>query len=87
MSVNDLIASAVGTSIAEVITLPICTLKTNYQTNLNHKNLIECAKHLYKVNGIQIFYRASFSAIGSQIVSMSTKYTFYNLIRDYRQTQ
>jgi len=85
--INDLFASAVGTSIAELVTLPICIIKTNYQTNLSHKSIIECTKSVYHQHGLRIFYTSSYSAIFSQVVSTSTKYTFYHNIKHYRQTK
>jgi len=86
MSYKDLTASAIGTSIAEFITLPICTIKTNYQTNLQYKSIVDVAKEIYSMRGLYGFYSASFAAVGLQIISTSTKYSFYNYFRDYRVT-
>jgi|688.fasta_scaffold633152_2 hypothetical protein len=87
MSITDLIASSIGTSIAEIITLPTCTIKTNYQTNLNYKSIIDVTKDIYKQRGVYGFYNASAIATLSQIVSTSTKFTSYNYIKNYRQTK
>lgn len=83
----DLLYSSIGTSVAEVLTLPICTIKTNYQTNLNYKSIIDVTKDIYKSKGIYGFYNASLSAITAQVVSTSTKFTTYNYIKKFRNTQ
>lgn len=82
----DLISSVIGVSVAEIFTLPICTIRTNYQTDLNHRNIFSCTKSLYDQHGLKIFYKASASAMASQIISLSTKYTFYHMIKNYRKT-
>lgn len=78
---NDFIYSASATAFAEIVTLPICTLKTNYQ-NSNSTSIINSAKTMFKENGLRIFYKASLPAIGSQIVSTSSKYVFYRYLED-----
>lgn len=85
-SVLDLCASAIGTCVAELITLPICTIKTNYQTNLQYKSIIDVGKDIMRTRGLYGFYSASMAATVLQIVSTSTKFTFYNYFRDYRVT-
>ena len=73
------IASTSATCLAEIATLPICTLKTNYQ-NSGSSSIIETFKSILNKNGIKGFYRASGWAISSQILSTSTKYVFYRKI-------
>lgn len=87
MNIHDLFASSIGTGLAEIITLPICTIKTNYQTNLNYNSLNHVIKDIYQTRGVIGFYNASYSAILSQIVATSTKFTFYNSVKNYRNTQ
>lgn len=87
MSYIDLLASCVGTVFAEIITLPICTAKTNYQTNLQYKSMFDVYKNIFKTRGFYGFYSASLPAICSQVVSTSSKFTFYNYIKNYRNTQ
>jgi intracellular septation protein A len=70
-----MINSAVGTGVAELATLPICIVKTNYQNSKG--TLREVIARLYAQGGIRAFYRASTPAIFSQIISTSSKYTFY----------
>lgn len=84
---KDIIASSIGTGIAEIITLPICTIKTNYQADLKSKNIISITKSIYKKRGLKGFYTASIPSVTSQIISMSTKYTFYHLLKKIRKTE
>jgi hypothetical protein len=73
------ITSAIGTCIAEVATLPICTLKTNYQT-VNGTTIGGTFRHIWSNYGIKGFYNSSGWAISSQILSTATKYTLYREI-------
>ena len=84
---NNFIASSIGTAFAEIITLPICTVKTNYQVNLHYKSIFDVIKDIYKKNGFIGFYNASLSAVSSQIISTSVKFTFYDYIKKYRGTK
>ena len=70
-----MINSAAATGVAELATLPICIVKTNYQNSKG--TMREVIARLYEQGGIRAFYRASAPAIFSQIISTSTKYTFY----------
>lgn len=79
-------ASALGTLVAEISTLPICTVKTIYQNNpnLTTKSTI---LNIYNMNGIRGFFSASIPAITSQVVSTSSKYTIYEMIKKHRKTE
>jgi hypothetical protein len=82
---NNLIPSIIGTLTAEILTIPICTVKTVYQNNLTLS--IRDTIHLIKKNSGYIgFIQASTPAIIGQIVSTSTKYSFYNYLKNIRQT-
>ncbi len=82
-----LIANSTGVIIAELSTLPICTLKTIYQTQNKNLSIIETSKMIYNTRGINGFYNATYSALASQTISSVSKYTFYNLIKKSRKTQ
>ena len=82
MEFDKLISNTIAVIIAEIITLPICTIKTNFQTN-NHKSIYYTFNDLYNNKG---FYDAKFSAIASQTISTSSKFFFYNIIKNYRNT-
>ncbi len=71
-----LVNSAIATGIAELITLPICTIKTNHQ-NTNQQQVRSTINQMYKKGGIKIFYSASVSATLSQMLSTSSKYFLY----------
>lgn len=87
MSYIDFISSAIGTAIAEIITLPIYTVKTRYQTNLDHKSIIHTYKEIMNTYGIKGFYNSVGYALFSQMVSISTKFAFYSYIKQNRGTQ
>lgn len=72
----DFINSAIATTLAEFITLPICTTKTNFQ-NGKHKNIKEAFIDIYKTRGMKGFYSASLPSVGGQVLSTALKYTIY----------
>ena len=82
---NYILSNTIGVIIAEIATLPICTVKTNYQTQ--NVPLPQIVRSIYSIHGIKGFYTASASAIASQTVSTVSKYSFYQLLRDYRKTE
>jgi hypothetical protein len=82
---NSIIPNALGVATAEIITLPVCTVKTNFQTN-NHNSIKYTINQIYKNHGIRGFFEAKFSALASQTISTTSKYYFYNLIKKYRKT-
>ena len=73
---SDLFSSATATLVAEVATLPICTLKTVYQTR-GHETILGSFRSIYIPQGLKGFYMASPAAILAQVVSTSAKYTLY----------
>lgn len=79
-----LLSSSIAVSVAEFITLPICTIKTVYQTS--NMSIPNTAKFIYNRSGYYGFIQASMPAFLGQIVSTSTKYSFYKTIKNYRQT-
>jgi hypothetical protein len=78
---KNLFYSASATGIAEIITLPVCTLKTNFQ-NSSSTSIVETVKNIYTKEGVKAFYKASFPAITSQMFSTSTKYVMYKYLDD-----
>jgi len=85
---NILFSNTIGVTAAELITLPICTIKTIYQTQ-HEKNLSisDTIKKIYRDRGIKGFYDAKYTAILSQTISTVSKFGFYHIIKDYRKTQ
>nr|QYA18776.1 mitochondrial aspartate/glutamate carrier protein Aralar/Citrin [Clandestinovirus] len=77
----NLLHSAIATTIAEFATLPICTVKTNYQ-NTSGITIGGTIRKIYKQDGIVGFYRASLPTIGSQVVSTSSKFMLYRMLED-----
>lgn len=83
-TLNNILHSAIGTLVAEIVTLPICTLKTVYQNNPTF-NILDTYKHIYNTNhSYRGFFQASSPAIISQIVSTSSKYSAYEFIKNIR---
>lgn len=83
---DNIIPSVVGTLTAEILTLPICTIKTVYQNNKS-LTINQTIKLIIKNSGYRGFIQASHPAILSQIISTSTKYSFYSLIKEKRKTK
>jgi hypothetical protein len=81
-----LIANGTGVLIAEIITLPICTVKTIYQTQNPNLSIKQTINTIYGTRGITGFYNATYSALAAQTISSVSKYTFYNLIKNHRKT-
>ena len=80
---HNIIYSSTATAIAELLTLPICTVKTNFQniTDMKFKpSLTFVTKDIYYRGGVKAFYAASFPAIAGQIVSTTSKYTLYRYL-------
>jgi hypothetical protein len=72
--------------IAEIATLPICTVKTNYQNNINY-NVKTTIKNIYNIDGVSGFFKASSPAIISQVLSTSIKFSLYEKIKKNRKTE
>lgn len=68
--------AALGSLFAECITLPICTIKTNYQ-NTSSNSITDTTKKIYNSLGYKGFYRASLPALLSQTCGSSMKYSLY----------
>ena len=85
MEKSYLINSMIGASIAEIITLPLCTIKTNHQVE-NNKYLRDTIQKIYKKYKFFGFYQASIPAIVSQVVSTATKFSFYKYLSQIRNT-
>lgn len=82
---KNLFTSIVSSGVSEFLTLPVYTIKTNYQnTNSTITNTI---KQIYNHGGILSFYRAPFPTIGGQVVSISSKYMFYRYIEELNITK
>ena len=82
----NIMSSCVGTLVAEIVTLPICTIKTIYQNN-NLLTIKSTVNSIIKEHGIKGFFIASKSAIITQILSTSSKFTIYEKIKNLRQTE
>ena len=67
---KNIIYSSSATAVAEFLTLPICTIKTNFQNIHDMRvkpSILGVVKDIYRRGGIKPFYAASLPAIGGQI--------------------
>ena len=86
---NNLVASAGGTLCAELITLPICSTKTVYQTQkchtiVNFRNMHDpnsAVGYILSRQGIRGFYNASVPAVVAQVFSTSSKFALYQALQ------
>jgi hypothetical protein len=77
---NNIINSSIATACAEILTMPICTIKTNYQNVYNMKDnpsILNISKYIYNRGCIKSFYAASLPSISGQVFSTMSKYTLY----------
>lgn len=82
-TIRNLGNSVIAATCAELITLPICALKTNYQ-NTASNSIISTFIKIKQTSGIKGFYNASLPAISSQAFSTSIKYCIYKrLIKEF----
>lgn len=79
-------SSCVGTLIAEIATLPACTIKTIYQNNKS-LTIPETIRSIIKTQGTRGFFTASSPAIITQVLSTSSKFTLYEKIKHIRKTE
>lgn len=80
---KNIIYSSSATAVAEFLTLPICTIKTNFQNIHDMRvkpSILGVVRDIYSRGGIKPFYAASFPAIGGQIFSTTSKYTLYRYL-------
>lgn len=81
---TDIFISSAATCVAEISTLPICIVKTRYQNS--GLGVREVIAKIYSQGGIRAFYRASAPSLFSQMLSSSTKYTFYRAMEKHNNT-
>jgi hypothetical protein len=80
-SVAVLVESAVGTLVAEVVTMPVCTTKTVFQVR-DHPTIRSAVQSIHQgPRGWKGFYAASFAGVLAQVVSTSSKFTFYRMFQ------
>lgn len=80
---EHVLIAATATACAEIITLPICTVKTNLQNHTNQSiSVPKLVRDIYQKNGIRSFYQASFPAIAGQMISTSSKWALYKHLEE-----
>jgi hypothetical protein len=82
---RNIMVSSVGAVTAELLTIPVCTIRTNYQTKIdNSLSTWGYIKNIYARGGIKSFYNASWASSCSQVGSLAIKYTAYENIKYIR---
>lgn len=74
--------SSFGVFLAELITAPICTFKTVFQTE--GLTFSKSFQFIYSKHGVLGFFRSYPLASFNQIISQSSKYTIYFYLQNYR---
>jgi hypothetical protein len=83
-TIINLFNSAVAVGIAELVTLPICTIRINYINQQDHKLSVgQLIKINYSKYGLKWFFSAKYPAIVGQVISTSSKYTLYKFLPTY----
>lgn len=81
------ISSVISSSTAELITYPICTIKTNFQVT-ESRSIADTVKNMYANGGFKSFYNGLKTAVFTQMVSTTVKYNVYqNLNINYNKQQ
>jgi hypothetical protein len=80
-------SSMLGACLGEVITFPICTLKTVYQTTNTPQPLSKFIPDFVKSRSFKGLYHGCQWATVSQMVAISSKYSAYEMIKKTRGTQ
>lgn len=81
---QDATNAIVGTAAAELATVPLCTVKTNYQNGgTMTMSARDVAKQMYLRGGFRAFYAASLPAIVGQVFSTTSKWTLYRFFQDH----
>lgn len=81
MNHKSILPAIIGSSTAELITLPICTLKTVYQSG--KYDIITAISNIYSKRGILGFYSGSTPAILAQIFASTYKLILFDRISGY----
>ena len=76
---DNISASIIATTIAEVVTIPICTIKTNYQNS--NVGITKLVKNIYYNQGLLGFYRSFLISMSSQVLSTTLKYNGYQYFK------
>jgi len=80
--IRDAIAAGLGTGLAELLTVPACTIKTQYQTNNCGSSILQVVRATYARHGIMGFCRSGMPAMSGQVMTTVGKYTLYNKLKE-----
>lgn len=81
---NNMISSALATAGAEIATIPICTIKTVYQTSnqtsSQQMTIRRTIQNIYRNHGLWGFCKSGFPAMSGQILTTMGKYSSYQYL-------
>lgn len=81
-NLKNAIAAGIGTGVAEVCTVPICTIKTVYQTNNTGSTIRAVVKDIYTRHGVFGFCKSGMPAMTGQVMTTVGKYTLYSKLKE-----
>lgn len=64
---DTLYKSAFCAGVAEILTIPVCTTKTVYQSS-SFNSMKDTVKHIYYKKGIKGFYNGTTPAFAAQVI-------------------
>lgn len=80
MTTKYIVSMSTGAFVAEIVTLPICTIKTNYQNALHKVTIAQVTTNLWTNYGYRGFYNSTTIALSSQIFAVTSRYVLYRHI-------
>lgn len=81
-TLKNAVAAGIGTGVAEILTIPVCTIKTVYQTNNTGDNIRKIIRGIYSRYGLIGFCRSGMPAMTGQVMTTVGKYTLYNKLKE-----
>lgn len=76
--VRRAVATALSVAVAELVTLPVCTVKTVYMTRDNLRSATHAAAWIWtQGGGLAGFFRASAPAVSAQVLTSTSKLILY----------
>jgi len=83
---SNVLPSLFGGAIAELITLPMNTIKTVYQCNKN-TTYTSTYKDLVKNGNYSRLYNSSIASVLEKSIGISSRFTIYSILKDARGTK
>ncbi len=87
--INTILLSMVSSGLAELVTVPIDTVKVHLQANISQSipsktnPILRSVKEIYRYDGIKGFYRSSVASVGRQMLSGGVRMGLFDWINLY----